>query len=130
MVPVATTTSVKSSGLGKSRQMPVTGRRGWGLEDPALLVTMFTFLFHFSPFLPYLHLFSPPLLPVSFPSLAKYWLDAAQNQFHSTSRDSAGVGVGGYNSVAWGRMGEGLSERGANQACNLLVSLSVSHRSP
>lgn len=64
MVPVATTTSVKSSGLGKSRQMPVIGRRGWGLEDPALLVTMFTFLFHFSSFLPYLRLFSPPLLPV------------------------------------------------------------------
>lgn len=67
MVPVPNTTIVSSSGLGMFRQMSVIGRLG--LEEPVLVVTMFTFLSHFWALLPHLH---TPLLP--FPSSLKYWL--------------------------------------------------------
>lgn len=86
-----------------------------GLEDPELLVAMFTFLSHLSPLLPHPHL-------LSFPSSPKNWLGAVHrgcSLLRTSSTEflpgfSSGGGWG-CDSVAWGRMGEGLSELGARQ---------------
>lgn len=82
-----------------------------------------------SPLLPHLHF--------SFPSSPKNQLDAVRRGYsllRTSSTESlpgfSSCGGWGYDSVAWGRMGEGLDERGVDKTCNLPVSLSVSHRSP
>lgn len=102
---------------------------GMGNVQMFIVVLMFIFLYHLSPLLPHLHF--------SFPSSPKNQLDAV-GRGYSLLRTSSTESLPGfsscggweYDSVAWGRMGEGLDEQGADKACNLPVSLSVSHRSP
>lgn len=102
----------------------------WGMYRWMLaVVLMFIFLSYLSPLLPHLHF--------SFLSSPKNRLDAVCRGYgllRTRSTESlpgfSSRGGWGYDSVAWGRMGEGLNERGADKACNLPVSLSVSHRSP
>lgn len=90
-----------------------------------------TFLSHLLPFLPHLHLFSPfSAHPRTGQMLFTEAAVCSEPVPQSPNQDSAAVGVGGCDSVARGRMGEGPSEQGADKACNLPVSLSVSHRSP
>lgn len=81
--------------------------------------------------------FSTPAPPTLLPQLTQNRLDAVCRGYsllRTSSTESlpgfSSRGGWGYDSVAWGRMGEGLNGRGADKACNLPVSLSVSHRSP
>lgn len=112
------------TGMGNA-QMPAIGRLLWGL-DPELLLPCLPF----SPtFLHSCPTYSSSQLTQGPARCCSWRLRLAQNQFHRVPNPSSSGGWG-CDSVAWGRMGEGPSERGADKACNLPVSLSVSHRSP
>lgn len=106
-------------------QMPAIGRLLWGLDPERLLPCL-----PFSPtFLHSCPTYSSSQLTQGPARCCSWRLRLAQNQFHRVPNPSSSGGWG-CDSVAWGRMGEGPSERGADKACNLPVSLSVSHRSP